>query len=110
MEVEVWHQMGLAERVDSRCKALWDMPVAKCLANHDTVFCFDQTVVIAVSRPRFGEFDVQFIEQRSDLMIDIFRPVVGMKAKDLERKLRQHGFDHRQQISFADFLMELLAI
>ena len=27
-----------------------------------------------------------------------------MKAEDLERKLRQHGFDHRQQIGFTNLL------
>ena len=37
-------------------------------------------------------------------MVDVLGAVVGMEAENAERKAGEQGFDHRQQIGFADLL------
>ncbi len=83
---------------------LRDVPIAKGFAHHRAVLGLGQRIVIAAPGARFGELHPQLLQQLRHLMIDVLRAIVGMKAQDAKRKLLEHLFDHRQQISLADAL------
>ena len=83
---------------------LWrcDVAVPHVLSHHRSVLCFRQPIIIGVPRPRFGLFDQQFVQQPGHGVIDKLAAVVGMEAQNAKRELRQHRFQHRQQVSFTD--------
>ena len=51
-----------------------------------------------------GEFGAQLVEQSGHLVIDILAAVIGMEAENHEPELRQHLFNHRQQMRLGDGL------
>lgn len=55
-------------------------------------------------RARLGEFHRQLVEHFGDLVVDVFRAVVGMKSEYAEWEVLQQGCDDRQQIGFGDLL------
>ncbi len=82
VEVEIGIEPLAVERVDGAGVVLRDMVVAHELADNGAVLGFDQRVVIGLARPGFGEFDAQLFEQLRDVVVDIFRAGIGMKAAD----------------------------
>ena len=96
-----------AEGVDRYLKALFvenfdrrrvrrrDVRVSHVLAHHRSVLRLHQAIVVGVPRPRFGLLDQQLVEQLGHRMVDELAAVVGMKTPNAERKLLQHGFQHR---------------
>ena len=72
-----------------------DMAVADVFANDRPILALYQGIVLAAIGSALGELDQQILEQLRHFVVDVFRPVVGMKAQNPERKLVQHGFQHR---------------
>ena len=86
-------------------EALGDVVVAEVVADDGAVLALHQGVVVALASPRLGELaDVQFVEQRGDLMVDVLRAVVGMKAHNLKRIGVDEGFEHRNEEALGDRL------
>ena len=56
MEINIWVQMILAERVNQGRKALRDMAVAQVLAHDGAVLGFGLGVIVTVPGARFGLF------------------------------------------------------
>ena len=78
------------------------MTITHVLPNHGSVLGFHQAVVVRVPRPRFSLLYQQLVQQLRYGVVDELASVVGMKARDAERELAQHRFQHRNQPCFAD--------
>jgi len=79
--------------------------VAKLFAYDRAVFAFDQGVVIAAAGAGLGEFvDLEFVEQRGDLAVDVRGTVVGVEAPDDKGKGEDEPLQDREQEAFADAL------
>ena len=98
--VEVLH----AEGVEAPGVALRNVRVAKHLAHHRAVLGLGQAVVVASARARARELHAQLLQHCGHAVVDVLAAVVGMKAQDLERKLRQHLLDDGQQMVLGDGL------
>ena len=72
--------------IELRGPVAGDRVIAQVLADDAGVLGFRQGVIIAMTRPRLGELDVEFLEERSHAVIDVLRPVIGMKAVNDEGK------------------------
>jgi hypothetical protein len=55
-----------------------------------------------VARPGLGPRNQQLVQHSSDLVVDVLAAVVGMKAKNLDRILRQHRRQQRLQPLLTD--------
>ncbi len=65
---------------------LRDMRVAQVFAHHESVLELRQGVIVGLSGAGLGELDEQFIQQLCHLVVDVFRTVARMKAKDDKRE------------------------
>ena len=57
-----------------------------------------------MARTGFGQFNQQLVQQFHHMLVDVLRAVVGMERQNEERELVEELFQHRNQVSFADFL------
>ena len=104
MEVDVGIQVVGTPGIHLGGVALRDVGVAQMLADDRAVLGLGQAVVVGMAWPILGEFGTEFVQHLGDLVVDVLRAVVGVKAQDAEREARQQRLDGRQQIGFADFL------
>ena len=86
VEIEIGIEQLAVESVDGAGVVLRDMAVAHQLAKDGAVLGFDQRVVIGLPWPGFGEFNAQFFEPLGDVVVDVLRSGVGMKAADSKGK------------------------
>ena len=105
------------------------MAVAEVFADHGGVFAFHQGVVIGMPRSELSELpDVQFVQQRGDLVVDVFGAVViGVEALDgktaqgmaccqgavrdpVRRAIRADGLEYEEPLSTQDFVQAPLAL
>ncbi len=104
VEVQERVEVLAAVGVEASGMAAVDVLVAELLAHHGPVLGLGQAVVVAVPRAAARELDAQLVEQSGHLVVDVLAAVVGMKAQDLERELRQHLLDHAEQVRLGDRL------
>ena len=71
---------------------LLDRIIAKSLTYDGCIFAFSQGIIVAMPGPRLGSFDLQFIEELYDVMIDIFRAIVRVKTFNLKGEQQEHFF------------------
>ena len=90
--------------IELRGPVAGDRVIAQVLADDAGVLGFRQGVIIAMTRPRLGELDVEFLEERSHAVVDVLRPVIGMKAVNDEGKGGQDRLQHGQQEPLTDAL------
>lgn len=105
MEIEVRREDVLRELVDLTSEIARDVGIAEVFADHRAVLGFDQGVIVGMPGTRLGErFNVELGEQSDDLMIDVLRPVVGVKRLDLEGESLDEVRQNGDQEAFADVL------
>ena len=96
---------GSAHCVLGTCgMAAVDGLVAELLAHSGAILRLGKAVVVAVPQAAAREFDAQFLKHARHLMVDVLAAVVGVKAQNLERELRQHLLDHAEQVRLGDRL------
>src|SRR3989337_2574673 len=92
MEVQVWRKQLNRESVDRLRVVTGDVLVAQMFAHYGGILALDKGIVVTVAGARFGEFDVQLVEHFCHQTIDVFRPIIGVKAPYDEREeLEQRG-------------------
>ena len=74
--------------------------MAQMLAHHGAVLALDQRIVVALPGPALGLFDVQFLQQPGNALVDGLRAVVTMEPPDDEGEGLEQLFQCRQQIAF----------
>ena len=89
MVIDVGVQIVLMELINHRCQVLSDMAIAKVLFDDRTIFGSNQSVIVGVSSPGFGQFDQEFLEELDPMLIDVLGAVIGVKAKNNKRELIQ---------------------
>lgn len=80
MEVNVPIDLLAIELSKVRSVLLRDMRVTIELSDNRAILSFNQSIIVAVPGPRFGEFNVQFLQQLSNSVIDILTATIGVKA------------------------------
>jgi len=89
VEVEERTEVIVEEGVD-----LGDVDVAEPLADDAAVLGFDQRGVVAVAGPALGEdADVEVVEERGDLAVDVLAAVVGVEGVGGEGEGGEEGFE-----------------
>ena len=100
--VQVGGQEVAVEGAELGGVAAGDVAVTDVLADHGAVFGLHQAVVARLSRPALGLLDAQLFQQLGHRAVDELASVVGVKAEDAKGKLRDHLFEHGEQIGFGD--------
>ena len=95
--------MLLIKVVDQGRPVLWDMGIAEGFVDHRSVFTFDQGIIIGLSSARFGEFNQQLLQEFNNVLINVFRAVVGVKAADHKGERFKQIVQGGDQIALTDF-------
>ena len=104
VEIEIRGEDLTLEAIDCAGVLLGELAVAHDLSHDCTVLAFDQRVVVGVSRPRVGEFDIEFVEHFGRFEADLFRAAIGVKAADGKREAFEHQADDRKPVRLAQML------
>ncbi len=83
---------------------LWNMRITQVFAHHRSVPGSRQRVIVGLPGTGLGELDPQLLQQLCHLVVDVFRTVIRMKAKDDKREPIQSLPDDWMQVRLTDLL------
>jgi hypothetical protein len=94
----------MVERIDENSVSLRNMHISHVLTHHASILRLHEAVVVGMPRPLLSLSNEKLVQEFCDNRIDELASVVGMKAKDHERKLGKQVFQEWRKVVLRDFI------